>query len=164
MTELVTRGVSIDDAISRSGATVVHLIVQGARAKDRDLSYEQPNADIYMSEDISCLKVLLEHKVNIRAKDKDGSQVLHFLANSSWPPEELGRSEQLIPLLVHHGADVNAIDSSGDCPLFLAAIHLKPQMVQTLQKVGAHSLSAVDQQRLLASRAGSGKLPKSSIS
>lgn len=63
------------------------------------------------------IKVLVEHKANIEARDKNGCSPLHLAVKSGYK----GSIREHVRVLIGLGADVNTADSNGSTPLHSAA-------------------------------------------
>jgi len=112
---LYKRGVHIMDYAVTFGATdmvkwyIAHgvdPVKAGTGNPGRSLLYDAGNAQI--------AEILIEHGVDPKAKDKDGSTALHWICRRSKTPAEVAE------VLLKHGADPNAQDKYGDTPLMLA--------------------------------------------
>ena len=69
-------------------------------------------------------------KVKATAKDDDGNTVLHFAARYAKP--------EVIPVLINHGAEVNAKNKKDDAPLHWAAEYANAEMISALHNAGAN--------------------------
>lgn len=67
--------------------------------------------------------------IDINQRNKQGDTALIFAA--------AGRSEQIVELLIKHGADVNAKNKIGNSPIYLAAKYGTFEIIETLLKNGA---------------------------
>ena len=78
--------------------------------------------------DAKIVRLLLDYhnKPNVKAKDKSGRSVLHYALRGQG-------GEDMVELLVKHGADVNASTPEGEgTPLHFAITNNKPRAVQIL--------------------------------
>lgn len=69
--------------------------------------------------------LLLTHKANVHAQDRDGRTVLHIALHGSG-------GEDLIPLLLAHHADPNVADGKCRTPLHYCVEYNKPRAAQSL--------------------------------
>lgn len=110
--------------------------------------------------DVDRVRELLEQGANVNQKDEEGWTPLDYVINDDGLPAELvgellerganpNLAEEegttalmvaptpLIPVLVAHGADVNARDRAGDTPLIQAASHADVERLRVLLEHGA---------------------------
>jgi ankyrin repeat protein len=76
-----------------------------------------------------CARLLLQSKANVRAVNPFGDTALHAAA---------ARNQNVIPDLLHIGADINAANKDGCVPLMLAIIHDRPIVAERLITAGAN--------------------------
>lgn len=102
--------------------------------------------------DQAMLELLLEHGADLKSKDDEGNQVLHYLCMSQSSVNldfrNNANDERLILTLLDQGIDVNATNYHGECPLFLAAVSCNEQLVSLLLLNGARCLSSAELFRL----------------
>lgn len=102
--------------------------------------------------DQAMLDLLLEHGADLKSKDDEGNQVLHYLCMSQSSVNldfrNNANDEGLILTLLDQSIDVNAMNYHGECPLFLAAVNCNEQLVSLLLLNGARSLSSAELFRL----------------
>ncbi|XP_054454767.1 ankyrin repeat domain-containing protein 61-like [Anoplopoma fimbria] len=115
----------------RLGRTPLHLVIASwpRILTTTKSSSKFQNAVIGMRRQAeACLRLLLEHGINVNAKVEGSQQTalhlsVHYMALSA------------VPILTGFGADVNAVDSSGMTPLLMAAgIHHKDIMVSLIKE------------------------------
>ena len=98
------------------------------------------------------LDLLLEHGADVKSKDDEGNQVLHYLCNSesSMNPDIRNKKnyERLVLTLLDQGIDINTRNYNGECPLYLAALNCNEQLISLLLLKGARCLSSVEHFRL----------------
>ena len=107
------------------------------------------------------LDLLLEHGADIKSKDDEGNQVLHYLCNSQSSVNLDFRNdeddERLISTLLDQGIDLNATNYNGECALYLAAVNCNEQLVSLLLLNGARCLSNAELFRFYKVVEGKGK-------
>ncbi|KKB96394.1 Ankyrin repeats (3 copies) [Candidatus Arcanobacter lacustris] len=81
--------------------------------------------------DVNCLRILLDHKINVDTRDQKGDSLLikAILANQI----------DTTRLLLARGANINLADSEGSTPLHLASIKGNSSIIQSLKSMGANS-------------------------
>lgn len=101
------------------------------------------------------VKILLLHQADVNAKSKDGTTPLHaallvtfevfYSASPSGDNSFLDKasafkkySNEIVTLLIQHGADVNARDVNGETPLYFAVSTGSSEAVRTLLAAGAN--------------------------
>lgn len=98
--------------------------------------------------DQAILDLLLKHGADIRSKDDEGNQVLHYLCKSQSSVNLDFRNnpddERLVLTLLDEGIDINAANYNGECPLYLAALNCNKQLVSLLLLNGAKPLSSAE--------------------
>ncbi|KAI9877767.1 MAG: hypothetical protein M1830_002897 [Pleopsidium flavum] len=112
--ELPSKGANVNASNSSTGMTAIHF-----------------------AHNVTIMKILLHHGANVRASDHEGNQALHHVTMSvmlSNEEPDSSQVEQLIELLLNHGADINAKNNRAECPLSMAAKHLKPWLVRIYLK------------------------------
>jgi ankyrin repeat protein len=68
------------------------------------------------------VRLLIEKKFDVNAKDEYGNTPLHWIARANWKQIESDyRVETIIDLLVRNGADINSRNGNGRTPLHTAA-------------------------------------------
>jgi ankyrin len=95
------------------------------------------------------LRALLARKVDVNAREADGTTALHWAARAD--------DQVAVDLLIRAGADVNAADRYGVKALALAAMNGNAFMVNGLLKAGANPNAAIGQGEtplMLAARTG----------
>jgi ankyrin repeat protein len=82
------------------------------------------------------VRILLDHKADVNARDAYGRAVLHHALNSSRSLHEL----DVVRILLEHGADPNARDNKGSTPLHnsLSREALSLEVIRLLLKYGAN--------------------------
>ena len=107
------------------------------------------------------LDLLLEHGADIKSKDDEGNQVLHYLCNSQSSLNLDFRNdvddERLVLTLLDQGIEINATNYSGVCALYLAAVNCNEQLVSLLLLNGARCLSSAELFRFYKVVEGKGK-------
>ena len=102
--------------------------------------------------DQAMLDLLLEHGADVKSKDDDGNQVLHYLCKSLSSVNLNFRNnaddERLVLTLLDQGIDINAMNYNGECPLYQAAVNCNEQLVSFLLLNGARLLSSAELFRL----------------
>ena len=75
------------------------------------------------------LKLLINHGVDVNAKDDDAGTPLH---NAVWE-----QNKEIVELLINHGADVNAKNDDAGTPLHAASMKDNKEIVELLINRGA---------------------------
>ena len=123
------------------GMTPLSLLVKHFGDMQRNTAHDQAMLDL-----------LLEHGADIKSKDDEGNQVLHYLCNSQSSVNLDFRNntneERLILTLLDQGIDINAMNYGGECPLYLAAVSCNEGLVSLLLLNGARCLSSAELFRL----------------
>jgi ankyrin repeat protein len=104
-----------------------------AHLSDDANSFDYRKMALYCSAqgDINCLRVLLDHKIDVDICDQKGDSLLvkAILANQI----------DVVRLLLARGANVNLVDYEGSTPLHLASIKGNASIIQSLKSMGANS-------------------------
>ncbi|GAB1317000.1 Ankyrin repeat-containing domain protein [Madurella fahalii] len=79
---------------------------------------------------LEIVKLLIDNGADVNAKDSDGTPVLAFIVSYD-------NVRPVCELLLGAGADVNVLDSTEKGPLFHAADHMKPSLVELFLARGA---------------------------
>ena len=102
--------------------------------------------------DQAMLDLLLEHGADVRSKDDEGNQVLHYLCNSQSSMKLDFRNnpndQRLVLTLLDQGVDINATNHNGESPLYMAAVNCNEQLISLLLLNGARCLSSAERFRL----------------
>ena len=94
--------------------------------------------------DLEVVRVLLDYKVDVRARDVDSWTVMHYVSHGPYYSSSVKPhyGPQLLAdvarLLLEHGADVNTRDDEGTTPLYAAAKNGRVQVVHVLLEQGAN--------------------------
>ncbi|KAJ9625706.1 hypothetical protein H2203_004467 [Taxawa tesnikishii (nom. ined.)] len=86
------------------------------------------------------MKILLLHRAEVKAKDRNGNTALHLLVSRVQPYEkaEISCFIEMVEILLEYGADVDAIDNSGQTVLHLAAEQVgNSQIIRVLLRYNA---------------------------
>ncbi|XP_053131943.1 ankyrin repeat domain-containing protein 61 [Hemicordylus capensis] len=139
------------EMLLHSGANV-HLTTPLTQRSALHIAIESSSSKcgISLAAGEECIKLLLLNGANVRMRDWEGREAIHMACQS-------GR-EDLISLLLNHGADINALTKQGESPLFLfLESAFCPRKAQLLDKL----LSLSYPLKLMASE---GRLPNRLIS
>ncbi|MCJ1246692.1 hypothetical protein MMC30_003901 [Trapelia coarctata] len=129
-------------ALLEHGVDVNSTDTHGSRVHCHFLRYPA----VWNRESYEFLKLLLDHGYDVNAADIQGNQVLHEIAHASWGPSFV----YLVRLLASskYGARIDATDTSGKSPLYIAATNTNERMVECLFEHGASGLSPLDLQEI----------------
>ncbi|KAE8164757.1 hypothetical protein BDV40DRAFT_310450 [Aspergillus tamarii] len=108
---------------SRNGHTAIAklLLDNGANTEARDGYGRSPLSRALMIKDIDTVNAILSKNPDIEARDDSGwTPLMHAIA---WTPrgyENPSEQEDVVEMLIQHGADVNARSLNGETPLSIA--------------------------------------------
>ncbi len=140
---LIDRGITIS-ARNKEGETALHIAVRD-NLKDSGELLLVRGADLFANnaEGISPLYLAAYaqagfpewflNTVSMEARDGQGNSILHYIANY--------RRNNLIPLIIQKGINVEIKNATGETPLFSAVKGDSPSTVQTLIDNGADPLA-----------------------
>lgn len=140
---LLTKDPNAIKATQEDGSTPLHLL---ARIQTYAISSMNSNSigsgKEVVNNDVSEAKVLIQHGININAKDKNGTTALHWA---------IGKDKvQLAKFMIEKGANINLpiesmVGLEGITPLHLAAGHGELELVKLILSKGANpSLKSKD--------------------
>ena len=118
-------------------SVVILLLNHGADANTLTTSGSCPLLLACKHRHHKMVELLLEHRADVQATDKDGKSAL-YLAVESILSCGTSADLSLVNLLLDHGADANTTTSSGSCPLLIACRkHKYHKIVKLLLEHGA---------------------------
>jgi ankyrin repeat protein len=90
--------------------------------------------------DLEMVRVLLDYKADVKARESDNWTPLQFVSNSGRPGGFLSLHSDVTRLLLEHGADVNARGGRHQTPLHLAVVNgiIGVEVVRVLLEHGAN--------------------------
>ena len=97
------------------------------------------------------ISLLFEHVADIRAQDREGNLILHFLAYPTQPDKSYASPRnraQSISYLMRKGADPNIQIHKQETPLSLAILRLNITFVELILELGKGYLVIPEEQRL----------------
>lgn len=107
-------------------------------------------ADAAMNGDQQAVRLLIQQKADVNARQMDGSTALHWAVRSD--------NLEMADLLIRAGANVSAANHDGATPMLLAAINGDPAMIEKLLQAGADPNAPLDEYGdtalMLAARTG----------
>src|SRR5438876_7046648 len=106
-----------------SCAVVLLLITMGLGAATSDV------ADAVMRGDSAAVRILLQQKADVNARQADGATALHWAVYK----DDLETAD----LLIAAGANVHAKNRTGATPLYLACLSGNASIIERLLKAGA---------------------------
>ncbi|XP_074518980.1 ankyrin repeat domain-containing protein 61-like [Halichoeres trimaculatus] len=98
---LIKEGADVNKGVKHSGNTPLHLAAMSVAMRSSKT----------LKDDISCVSELLEHGAEVDAANKAGVTPLQQACSMG--------NEELLDLLLRHGADINKLSASGENCLFL---------------------------------------------
>jgi ankyrin repeat protein len=133
---LLTKDPKAVNAIQDDGSTPLHLLARLQRYSITSMNSNSVGAGKEIAnDDVSDAKILIQHGLNIDAKDNNGVTALHWAIGKDKTP--------LAKFLIEKGANVNlSIESmkglEGITPLHLAAGHGNLELVKLILSKGAN--------------------------
>ena len=119
-------------------ADVAQLLSEcGANVNARDNNLDTPLLAAVRKLNVDAVRILLAHGAEPNVKNKDGESSLHLFPAYSWDPFYQPYFLKLAPLVLQHGADVNAQDNYHTTPLHVAMEQGLIKMTQILLEHGA---------------------------
>ena len=119
--QLLEHGAKVN-ASSPSGATILHCMA----LLSNEFSYR-----------LEYVELLVEYGLDLRARDNQGNEPLHFIVQSACSVD----FAKLLDFFLRHGAVLNARNNYGETPLYIAAKQAKPEIMRLLMQRGATRLS-----------------------
>ena len=110
------------------------LLKRGANAQDEYGVSLGPLWLALIFAQVGIVRVLLEHGVDVNARDPDGSTPLHHV---SWSWGKIEDILDIVRLLVQYGFDIHAQDNNGETPFMAATKAKHPKLMQLLLEYGA---------------------------
>lgn len=98
---LLRLGARVNLPAPTTGRSALHFATRSSSSK----------GGVTLAAGAECVELLLQKGADVRKRDHDGKEALHFASQ--------GGREDLVTLLLDHGADVNSLTSQGESPLFL---------------------------------------------
>lgn len=93
--------------------------------------------------DRALFSTLIKYNADLKAQDRHGNNILHFLVQPTWYERPRSTSKararrDLIRYLISCGGDCNTLDNRGETPLSLAVKFLNAPLVEEMLELGGH--------------------------
>lgn len=131
---------AIDKLLRAASAGKVDVIQQMLKIAPIDSAAKDGKTALHLATEHfhdAAVRNLLERKADPDARDREGQTALHLICGSTISPKSNNRAARILGLLIDAKADINAKNTRGQTPVYLAIRHARAELATMLLRAGA---------------------------